>query len=435
MDFLGGVREVGGQQGVDVADNLQRGPQYGAQAFALGVILGQLPWLHRRNVGVGFANNMHGVGDASFEAVVFQGFTNDAECVCGQVEDRLVFFGQLPGGRYLAEGFVRHRHGAVDQVAPAVGELVVDASDKLVPGEVGVGVFRTCHGDEVAQRVGAEVFEEVLDVNDHALGGGELRTRHGQVFRRDNLGGKLQFAELAGFSPTGAFAAVTQQFSGPNLGVEGDVVFAHEVVGQSFRIGPEGAPRVGVAGAVGPLDGCGQVAHHGVEPHVELFGVVVLPTFDRYRNTPVDVAGHRAGADVVKQVEGEFQHVGAPILTGGQPLGQRLSESRKVQKEVFGFDELGGFTVDFADRVDQVCGVELVAAVVALVAACSRRATDGAGAFDVAVRQGAAGGGGDCAEGGLFDHVAVGVEAFEQLLHHRVVVTGGGAGEQVVGQA
>src|SRR5699024_9666833 len=37
--------------------------------------------------------------------------------------------------------------------------------------------------------------------------------------------------------------------------------------------------------------------------------------------------------------------------------------------------------------------------------------------------------------GGLLQHVAVLIEPAEQLLHDRVVVAGGGAGEKIVGQA
>ena len=41
----------------------------------------------------------------------------------------------------------------------------------------------------------------------------------------------------------------------------------------------------------------------------------------------------------------------------------------------------------------------------------------------------------DGAAGGLLDHVAVLVADPEKLLRHRVVVAGGGAGEEVVGEA
>ena len=63
-----------------------------------------------------------------------------------------------------------------------------------------------------------------------------------------------------------------------------------------------------------------------------------------------------------------------------------------------------------AARVDQVGRVELVAAVVALVAARLGVPADRAGALDVAVRQGAAGRRADRGLRGLLDHVAVAVQ-------------------------
>ena len=91
--------------------------------------------------------------------------------------------------------------------------------------------------------------------------------------------------------------------------------------------------------------------------------------------------------------------------------------------------------VDLAARVDQVGRVELVAAVVALVAARVGVPADRAGALDVAVGQGAPGGGADRALRGPLDHVAVAVDGREHLLDDAVVVAGRRPGEEVVGQA
>src|SRR5699024_9143600 len=121
------------------------------------------------------------------------------------------------GHRHLTEVLVRHGHGAVDQVAPTVGQLIVHAADELVPGEVGVVVLRAGHRDEVAQRVGTELGEEILDVDDHALGGGELGAGHGEELGGDHLGGQVQLPQVPDFSPTGALACVTEQFGGPDL--------------------------------------------------------------------------------------------------------------------------------------------------------------------------------------------------------------------------
>jgi hypothetical protein len=62
-------------------------------------------------------------------------------------------------------------------------------------------------------------------------------------------------------------------------------------------------------------------------------------------------------------------------------------------------------------------------------------AADRAGALDVPVGQGAAGGRGDRAQCGLREDIAVLQQAEEDLLGHRVVIARGGPGEQVIGQA
>ena len=102
---------------------------------------------------------------------------------------------------------------------------------------------------------------------------------------------------------------------------------------------------------------------------------------------------------------------------------------------MLGFHKLRCFAVDFRHGVDQVGGIQLVAAVVALIAARAVGTANRAGAFNVAVRQGTTRGWRDSTHGCFFDHVAVVVQTTEQFLHHCVVVTGGGSSEQIVGQA
>ncbi len=84
-------------------------------------------------------------------------------------------------------------------------------------------------------------------------------------------------------------------------------------------------------------------------------------------------------------------------------------------------------------RVDQVDRVQLVAAVVTLVAACVWKATDGALAFDVAVGQCAPAHRVESAHLGLLDQVALLVKRQEELLCDPVVVGGRGSREDVVG--
>ena len=106
----------------------------------------------------------------------------------------------------------------------------------------------------------------------------------------------------------------------------------------------------------------------------------------------------------------------------------------RSRKKCWVSTKLRRLAVDLRARVDQVGRVELVAAVVALVAARLAVPADRAGALDVAVRQGAAGRRADRAVRRLLDHVAVAVHGAEHLLHTWVVVARRGAREQVVGQ-
>ena len=71
------------------------------------------------------------------------------------------------------------------------------------------------------------------------------------------------------FPYTTLFRSTAQELGGPDLGVEDDIVLAHEVVGQGLRVIPPGPPGLRVAGAPGPLDGGRQVADDGVEPDLQ----------------------------------------------------------------------------------------------------------------------------------------------------------------------
>ena len=153
---------------------------------------------------------------------------------------------------------------------------------------------------------------------------------------------------------------------------------------------------------------------------------------------PVEVAGHRPRADLLEQPLGEVEDrrpPGAGRLALVEPLADGAGEGGQVEEEVLRLDELRHLAVDPRVRLDEVGGVELVAAVVALVAPGLAVAADRAGSLDVAVRQGAAGRRADRAARRLLDHVAVAPVAGEQLLRDGVVVERRRAGEEVVGQA
>ena len=158
----------------------------------------------------------------------------------------------------------------------------------------------------------------------------------------------------------------------------------------------------------------------------------------RDRDPPVEVAGHRPRADLLEQPLGEVEDRGPPgagRLALVEPHTDRAGEGRQVEEEVLRLDELRHLAVDPRVRLDEVGRVELVAAVVALVAAGLAVAADRAGALDVAVRQGATGRRADRAARRLLDHVAVAPVAGEQLLRDGVVVERRRAGEEVVREA
>ena len=91
--------------------------------------------------------------------------------------------------------------------------------------------------------------------------------------------------------------------------------------------------------------------------------------------------------------------------------------------------------VDDRVGIDQVGGVELVAAVVALISSGLGEPADRARAFDVAVRQCVARRGGERAERGLLDEAAVLVERAEDVSRDRGVILRGRAREAVVADA
>src|SRR6202012_5190062 len=107
----------------------------------------------------------------------------------------------------------------------------------------------------------------------------------------------------------------------------------------------------------------------------------------------------------------------------------------KIEAVLLGLDQLRRLSVDLAHGVDEVDRVELVAAVVALVAARARVPADGARTFYIAIGQRPSGGRADRAELDFRKDVPVLEQAEEQLLRRRVMVLGRGAGEQVVAQA
>ena len=440
VDRIRGVRQEHGHHRVEVPHRLDEGVQDGRQAFAL---FGRLEFegLGPGDVGVRLAHQPHGLGQGGALPVVGDVVADRVESAPHRGEELLVDGLEAPGCGDLAEVLGDHGGCAVDEVAPAGDELRVVAPHELGPGEVGVRVLGPGDRDEVAQGVGLVAGEDVAHVDDHVLRGGELLPLHCEELGGDHLGRQVEGSQAARLSAVRALAVVGEQFGRPDLGVEDDVVLAHEVVGECVGVVPPSPPVLGASlpgggAAARPFDGGREVADDGVEPHVQALVRLVLPAGDR--DPPGDVAAHGPRAHVFEQVFGEGDDVGAPFagrLDAVEPLPQGPGQRGDVEEVVVGDLEARRPPGDRGDRVDEVLRVELVPAGVALVAARAGRAADRAGPLDVAVGQGVAG---DRVDGDallLDDHVPVVAADVEHLLDHALVVDGGGPGEQVVGQA
>ena len=264
----------------------------------------------------------------------------------------------------------------------------------------------------------------------------ELLAFHGEEFRRDDLSGEVENAQVAGLAALCSLTVVAQHFGRPDLRVEDDVVLAHEVVGQGFGIVPPLAPCFGIPRAACPLDRGAQVADDRVKPYVEALSGLVFPSGNR--DTPVNVACHGARTDFLQEVLRELDDVGTPrtrAVTLVQPCRESIGQCRQVQEVVCGFNEFGGLAVDSRVRVDQIGGIKLVTAVITLIAASALGATDRAGTFDVAVGKSTSARGRDRRASDLLDHVTVIANSSEHVLDDAVVVSRSGTRKEVIGQA
>ena len=209
--------------------------------------------------------------------------------------------------------------------------------------------------------------------------------------------------------------------------MERHVVLAHELdVAHVVRalVGAPPAPpgRLVLPGPLGPFGGGADVLDRRVEPDVEDLalhprpGRVAAPD----RDAPVEVAGDRAVLQplaVVEPLERDRGREQRPVGLGLDPAAQLLAHQALPQVEVAGLAHLEvGRARDRRARLDQVGRVELLGAVLALVAARPRIAAVRAGADDVAVGQEAAVGDRvDLPLGHLGDQPGVGEPAGEML--------------------
>ena len=307
---------------------------------------------------------------------------------------------------------------AVDEVPPVGEQLVVVPAHELVPREVRVLGLRSRGREVVPQRVGVVAREKVAHPDGDVAARRRLASLHGEEFARHDVVRELQVV------------AVAEEHRRPDHRVEDDVVLAHEVEVARVVVLPPLAPRVRRPAALRPLDARGEVADDGVEPDVDALRVLRVA---RHRNghAPIDVARHRARLQVPDEAEGEVAHVRAPVRLRRQPLLELGRERGQVEKQVRRLAELRRGAVDDRPRIDEVDRVELVPAVVALVAARVRVLADRARTLDVPVGQRAARRGGERPECGALDEVALVVERPEDVLRDLVVVARRRACERV----
>src|SRR5207302_10573190 len=130
-------------------------------------------------------------------------------------------------------------------------------------------------------------------------------------------------------------------------------------------------PSIRVAPLRRPFDGRRQVADDRVEPDIDLLVRVFLPARQGNGDAPIEVARYGSRLEVANELEGVLAHVRTPVVMALDPRLQLVTKRRQVEEEVLGFLELDGRVAAALVRIDQVDRVELVAAVLALVA--SRR--------------------------------------------------------------
>src|SRR5260370_32336236 len=169
--------------------------------------------------------------------------------------------------------------------------------------------------------------------------------------------------------------------------MECDVVFAHHVVMERVVVLPPVFPRVRLAARSGPLDGGGQISDDGVEPDIDLLVWVVLPTWKRHGDSPVQVARDGPWLEVADELERVLADVRAPVVVLFDPLLELVAELRQVEQEMLGLPKLDRRVASSLLWIDQVDGGDLIAAVVALIATRVGKTADRALALDVAIRK------------------------------------------------
>src|SRR5207245_3152768 len=117
---------------------------------------------------------------------------------------------------------------------------------------------------------------------------------------------------------------------------------------------------------------------------------IVVPAGERDLHAPIGVVRDGSGLEVANELERVFADVRTPVAVTLDPFLQLVAEGGQVEEEVLGLLELDGRVASTLVRIDQIDRVELVAAVLALVASRGIETADWTLAFDVSIRQCAA---------------------------------------------
>ncbi len=183
-----------------------------------------------------------------------------------------------------------------------------------------------------------------------------------------------------------------------------------------------------------PLDAGREVADDGVEPDVDPLVVALLEARERDRHAPVEVSRDRPRLELPEEIEREAPNVGPPVALAADPLRETVGEGGEVEEEMLRLAELRGAPVDARAGLDQIRRIELVPAVVTLVAASLRVSADRARALDVAVGKRAPRRRREGTQRLARHHVTGVVQRPEHVLRDPVVIAGRGAREEVVAQ-
>ncbi|MPL95483.1 hypothetical protein SDC9_41654 [bioreactor metagenome] len=327
-------------------------------------------------------------------------------------------------GQGLAEFRTAELGDAADEVAEDIGEVLVHRDLEILPGEFRIRAFGRVAQQPPAPVVGGQQAERLVHEHAAPARGRELAAVIIQVVERLDVIDKLPGLARA------------EDGRGEGERVEGHVVLAHEL-GIGHVLGAlVGAPpaRPVPAGLVRPFLGRGDIFDRRVEPDVEDLAFHALPrrALELRRHAPGKVAGDAAVLQPVA-IEQPFlrdrsgQH--RPVGLAVDPGGKLVLHLGLPQEQVLRLAHLEiGRARDHRARVDQVDRVELLGAIVALIAARRGIAAVRAGALDVAVGQ-------EAAVGDrihlLFRHLAdqpvLGQDLGEMLGQHPVLRRGGAA--------